>query len=80
MKSTNKFVHLTNDAVQKYSEDYGKYEPANKLSFADMEKYMRTNLIYPTPVENAIESIAQNSSKNINKLSGQSFLGGSLFE
>jgi hypothetical protein len=24
-KNMNKFVHLTNDAVQKYCEDYGKY-------------------------------------------------------
>ena len=31
----NKFIHLVNDAVQKYSEDYGKYETANKLSYAD---------------------------------------------
>jgi hypothetical protein len=31
----NRFVHLTNDAVQKKSEDYGKYENGNKVSFAD---------------------------------------------
>ena len=29
----NKLVHLTNDAVQKRSEDYGKFEPGNKLSY-----------------------------------------------
>ena len=28
-------VHLTNDAVQKKSEDYGKFEPGNKLSYAE---------------------------------------------
>lgn len=27
------YIHLTNDAVQKYSPDYGKYEAGNKLSF-----------------------------------------------
>ncbi len=27
----NKMVHLTNDAVQKQSEDYGKYESGNKV-------------------------------------------------
>ena len=27
------FIHLTNDAIQKYSIDYGKYEEGNKLSF-----------------------------------------------
>ena len=31
----NKFIHLTNDAVQKKSEDFGKYETGNKLSFED---------------------------------------------
>lgn len=27
-------VHLTNDAIQKFGENYGKYEPGNKLSYA----------------------------------------------
>jgi hypothetical protein len=31
----NKYIHLTNDAIQKYSEDYGKFENANKLSYPD---------------------------------------------
>ena len=31
----NRFVHLTNDAVQKKLEDYGKYEQGNKLSYPD---------------------------------------------
>ena len=29
----NKLVHLTNDAVQKRSDEYGKFEPGNKLSY-----------------------------------------------
>jgi hypothetical protein len=36
----NRFIHLTNDAVQKKSEDYGKYENGNKISFADFQKYL----------------------------------------
>lgn len=28
---SNKFVHLTNDAVQKKSDDYGKFENGNKV-------------------------------------------------
>ena len=36
----NRFIHLTNDAVQKYHEDYGKYEPGNKLSYADFQRYL----------------------------------------
>ena len=31
----NKFIHLVNDAVQSHCEDYGRYEPANKLSYHD---------------------------------------------
>lgn len=32
---SSRFVHLTNDAVQVNSEDYGKFETANKLSIND---------------------------------------------
>lgn len=35
-------VHLTNDAVQKKSKDYGKYETCNKLSFLEFDKYLDT--------------------------------------
>lgn len=31
----SRFIHLTNDAVQAHSEDYGKFENANKLSIND---------------------------------------------
>ena len=30
---SNKFVHLTNDAVQKKAQDYGKFEAGNKISY-----------------------------------------------
>ena len=36
----NKFVHLTNDAVQKRLEDYGRYESGNKLSYIEFQKYL----------------------------------------
>jgi tubulin---tyrosine ligase len=36
----SRMVHLTNDAVQQNSEDYGKYEPGNKLSYTDFQKYL----------------------------------------
>ena len=32
-KSQDSYVHLTNDAVQKYGKDYGKYEKGNKVSY-----------------------------------------------
>lgn len=36
-------IHLTNDAVQKHDEDYGKFECSNKLSFNDFQKYLDQN-------------------------------------
>ena len=36
-------VHLTNDAVQKNSDDYGKYEPGNKMSYEDFQKFLNIN-------------------------------------
>lgn len=36
----NKLIHLTNDAVQKRSEDYGKFEPGNKLSYNEFQMYL----------------------------------------
>ena len=32
---TNKLIHLTNDAVQKRSDEYGRFESGNKLTFGD---------------------------------------------
>jgi predicted transcriptional regulator len=29
----NQFIHLTNNAIQKYSENYGQFENGNQLSF-----------------------------------------------
>ncbi len=37
---TNRLIHLTNDAVQKKSDDYGKFESGNKLSYPDFQKYL----------------------------------------
>lgn len=38
-QTSNNFIHLTNDAVQKHSEDYGKYEDNNKMSYKDLQRY-----------------------------------------
>jgi hypothetical protein len=29
----SRFVHLTNDAIQETSEEYGRFESGNKISF-----------------------------------------------
>ncbi|KRX00299.1 hypothetical protein PPERSA_10798 [Pseudocohnilembus persalinus] len=39
----NKYIHLTNDAVQKKNEDYGKFENANKVSFQEFQRYLDQN-------------------------------------
>ncbi|CAD8173564.1 unnamed protein product [Paramecium octaurelia] len=36
----NLYVHLTNDAIQKYADTYGKYENGNKLSFSEFQRYL----------------------------------------
>jgi len=33
-------VHLTNDAVQDRNDEYGKYEPGNKVSMEDFALFM----------------------------------------
>lgn len=33
-------MHLTNDAVQKYLPEYGKYEKGNKISYEEFQKYL----------------------------------------
>lgn len=38
----NRAIHLTNDAVQKKYEDYGKYESGNKISLPDFQKYLES--------------------------------------
>ena len=39
----DKYVHLTNNAIQKFGSNYGKSEHGNQLSFQDLEKYAEAN-------------------------------------
>jgi hypothetical protein len=32
--------------VQKEAEEYGRYEPGNKVSFQDMDKYLKNGYQY----------------------------------
>jgi hypothetical protein len=36
----NKFVHLTNNAVQKHSDKYGSFEDGNQMSFKEFQEYL----------------------------------------
>lgn len=37
------YIHLTNDAIQKNSEKYGKYEAGNKLSYTEFQRFLDNN-------------------------------------
>lgn len=37
----NPLIHLTNNAVQKYGDNYCKFESGNQLSFQQLEKYLK---------------------------------------
>ncbi|KRX02454.1 hypothetical protein PPERSA_10071 [Pseudocohnilembus persalinus] len=39
--SENYFVHLTNNAVQRYSNNYGQYENGNLITFQNFDKMMK---------------------------------------
>jgi hypothetical protein len=41
LKNFNKYVHLTNDAIQKTSDEYGRYEEGNKISFQTLQTYLQ---------------------------------------
>ena len=43
LKNLSRYVHLTNDAVQKHWDDYSKYENGNKLSYLDFQRYLNKN-------------------------------------
>jgi len=36
---SNKYIHLTNDAIQKKWEIYGKFEDGNKLNYKEFQKH-----------------------------------------
>ncbi len=37
-----RIVHLTNEAVQKNYEEFGRFEPGNKLTYSELQKYIET--------------------------------------
>jgi hypothetical protein len=48
LSSLSRMIHLTNDAVQKKGDEYGRYEAGNKLSYAEFQRYLDCN--YGQPV------------------------------
>lgn len=41
LKFSSGSVHLTNDAVQKQLPDYGRFEKGNKISYEELNEYMK---------------------------------------
>jgi len=38
----NKYIHLTNNAIQMYAENYGEYEEGNQMSFSMFQEYLNS--------------------------------------
>jgi len=51
----DKFVHLTNNAIQKYSDKYGSFEDGNQMSFENFQKYLNDH--YPEKGINLAEDM-----------------------
>ena len=45
LADTSKTIHLTNNAVQKNSESYGKFEKGNQLSFKQFQEYLDKEML-----------------------------------
>lgn len=45
-KCNDKFIHLTNNAVQKHSEKYSLYEKGNQKSFEDLKNFLENNTAF----------------------------------
>lgn len=66
LKNTaNRLIHLTNDAIQKRADDYGKYESGNKLTYADFQKYMDANDIKCNFVKDIVPKMKQFTAHSI---------------
>jgi tubulin--tyrosine ligase len=62
----DKYIHLTNDAVQKKSEEYGKHENGNKVSLVEFSKYLENNhKVQFDPLFQTMKSIARTSIESV---------------
>jgi tubulin polyglutamylase TTLL1 len=68
--ASNRYVHLTNDAVQKRLDDYGKFESGNKLSYADFQKYadgINLKIDFQKQVVTQIKQLVQDSFRALSR-------------
>ena len=40
IENNHNFIHLTNNCLQQFGGNYGKYEPGNTLSFQELQEYL----------------------------------------
>ena len=45
LENFDKYVHLTNNAIQKHSEEYGNIEEGNQISFSQLQVYYKSKFI-----------------------------------
>ena len=67
---SNKFIHLTNDAVQKRLDDYGKFESGNKLSYPEFQKFldsMKIDCDFVKQVVPKLKQMAQDSMRAVSR-------------
>ena len=69
----NQYMHLTNDAVQKQSCDYGKYESGNKMSYSDFDKVLLKE--YQTSFYNKILPMIKKRVGDVFKAGGKKLVG-----
>ncbi|EGR30742.1 tubulin-tyrosine ligase family protein, putative [Ichthyophthirius multifiliis] len=68
IKNLGKMIHLTNDAIQKKDDQYGKYEKGNKVSYEELEKYINqfyNNYDFQNDVHNQMKQIATDTIKAV---------------
>lgn len=73
LRNQNNYIHLTNNCLQKYGENYSKHEEGNTLSFEDLDLFFKNEFknenislqshIVPRMIDLIIDSF--NSVKNI---------------
>lgn len=66
-KLSDRETHLTNDAVQKYSKSYGKYESGNKLTTSELQVSISRD--YPNAPANVVEDVIIPNIKRLARLS-----------
>ncbi|CAD8201393.1 unnamed protein product [Paramecium octaurelia] len=54
----NLFIHLTNNAIQKYSQKYGDQEAGNQLSFDQIQKIFKNKIDFRQTVVKKMKEIA----------------------